>query len=449
MSELAHIRQVCIDLINKEKRPPVFEILDFYYPRAKTIGDFDVLGEIALKAEYRDMYLKCAESAYAMAQSSEQLYIARTNLYKAYNALNYPERALFYIGLNAEITPDDFDNNMNRAFNLALMGRRDEAEDIIRQQIANNPKDAENIRYALSGKMLRDGNTAEGILNFIDTFKPKSVLFEDHLKMQKWTGMPQPGRKIYVNGEGGVGDEFINIRFFDHLSDLGMHPILYSSWNMFRPDTVDLFRRHGYEVICEWYSIDTNELWTNMMPLPGYLGLTEEELWRGPYLRPLRQEKNRLESKKFKIGIKVNGNPYFSQDQYRCLPIDELLKYIPCPNNVEIYYFDKEKTHPDTINLNDRLTTWEDTLDLIDQMDVIVSSCTSLVHAAGAMGKRTVVIVPLAEYYIWTSSRRDTTTPWYGENFTVLKQTKVRSWKEPFEKMNQLVNEMINNDKNL
>jgi ADP-heptose:LPS heptosyltransferase len=164
----------------------------------------------------------------------------------------------------------------------------------------------------------------------------------------------------------------------------------------------------------------------------------------------LRDPKNKLDSKKFKIGIKCNGNPYFSQDQYRCIPIDELLAAIPKNNNVEIYYFDKEKTHPDTVNLKDKLETWEHTLDYIDQMDVIVSSCTSLVHAAGAMDKRTIVIVPLAEYYIWTSSRTNNTTPWYSDNVTVLKQSRVRSWQEPLAKMTKLVQDMINNyDKQL
>jgi tetratricopeptide (TPR) repeat protein len=446
MSEFEHIRQVCLDLIAKEKRIPVFEILDFYYAKASTLSDYDILGELALKAEYRPLYLKCAEAAYQSAKNSEQAYIARTNLYKAYNALNYPEKALFYIGLNLEITPNDFDTLMNKAFNLALMNKRTESEQLILSLIASNPDQEENIRYSLSGKMLRDGDTADGILNFIDTFKPRSKVFDDTLQMKMWTGMPQPGRTIYVNGEGGVGDEIINIRFFDHLKKLGMRPILYSSWNMYRPDLVDLFRRHGHEVICEHYSIDTRELWTNMMPLPGYLGLTESELWTGQYLTPKRDPKNNLASKKFKIGIKCSGNPYFSQDVYRCIPLDQMLEYLPVDNpQVEIYYFDKEKSHPLCINMKDKLDTWEDTLDYLDQMDVVVSSCTSLVHAAGAIAKRTLVLTPIAEYYIWTSTRTNQTTPWYGDNFTVLKQSVLRSWAEPLQQAKQIVDGMIRN----
>lgn len=446
MSEFQHIRQVCLDLISKEKRTPVFEILDFYYAKASTLSDYDVLGDLALKAEYRELYLKCAEAAYQSAKNSEQAYIARTNLYKAYNALNYPEKALFYIGLNLEITPNDFDTLMNKAFNLALMNQRTESEQLILSLIASNPEQEENIRYSLSGKMLRDGDTADGILNFIDTFKPSSKVFDDTLKMKKWTGMPQPGRTIYINGEGGVGDEIINIRFFDHLKKLGMNPILYSAWNMYRPDLVDLFRRHGHSVICEHYSIDTSELWTNMMPLPGYLGLAESELWTGPYLQPKRDPKNTIDSKKFKIGIKCSGNPYFSQDVYRCIPIDEILEHLPVDNpNVEIYYFDKEKSHPQCINMNHLLDTWEDTLDYLDQMDIVLSSCTSLVHAAGAIGKRTIVMTPIAEYYVWTSTRTDQTTPWYGENFTVLKQSKLRSWAEPLQQAKQIIDQMVQN----
>jgi hypothetical protein len=179
-----------------------------------------------------------------------------------------------------------------------------------------------------------------------------------------------------------------------------------------------------------------------MMSLPGYLGLKEEQLWTGPYLKPLRQEKNKLESKKFKIGIKANGNPHFEQDVYRRIPFDQLIDIMP--KDAEVYYIDTEREYEGTISLKNRIQSWEDTLDFIDQMDMIVSSCTSLVHAAGAIGKRTIVCVPIAEYYTWTSTRTNETTPWYDDNFTVLKQTKLRSWDEPLARARELILEEMN-----
>jgi hypothetical protein len=76
-------------------------------------------------------------------------------------------------------------------------------------------------------------------------------------------------------------------------------------------------------------------------------------------------------------------------------------------------------------------------------MDCIVSSCTSLVHAAGAIGKTTFVAVPIAEYYIWTSSRTNESCPWYGDNFHVLKQTQWRDWTQPLSKISEQVKTLM------
>jgi hypothetical protein len=414
------------------------DVLDVFYSKATTLAEFDVLGEMAIQAKYFDLQLRCAETVYTMVTTSEQLFKARENLYKAYNTNNYPEKALFYIGLNDRLRPNDFETLSNRAFNLSLSGLPEAAEALLESLEPNDAKQAEGLDYAFAGRRLRTGETAAGIRSFVDTFKDRNPLFEDRLKLNLWNGAPQPGRTIVVNGEGGIGDEIINIRFFRHLERFGMRPILYSSWYEHRPDLAELFRRHGYEVVTNNLFFKKDWLWTHMMPLPGYLNLREQDLWSGPYLNPLRDPKNRLKSKKFKIGIKCNGNPYFEQDVYRSIPIEKILEYIK-PLGAEIYYFDKIKTHPDTINMRDRLNSWEDTLDYLDQMDVVLSSCTSLVHAAGAIGARTLVMTPIAEYYTWTSTRTDETTPWYGDNFRVLKQKTVRSWDEPLARAAELI----------
>jgi hypothetical protein len=434
---------VVMDLLYQEKRKIVFEMLDVYFKRATTIADFDTLGYLSLKAEYRDLYLKCAEAAYSKAETSEQLFIARSNLYKAYNAMNRPDDALFYIDLNLKIVPDDFETQTQKAFNTALKGDRKTSEDILLKLIEKHPEKAEDMRSALSGKTLRDGKTTEGILSFLGTFKPKSASkFETALGMKRWNGAIQPGKIIYVEGEGGIGDEIINIRFFKNIAKFGMKPILYSSWSKYREDAVNLFRRNGFEVITESYSIDRKQLYAPMMSLPAFLNLDESNLWSGAYLTPLRQEKNNLPKGKFKIGIKCSGNPYFSQDEYRKIPVDKMLEYLP--KNAEIYYIDKEKINREgVIDLADRIETWEDTLDFIDQMDCIVSSCTSLVHAAGAIGKTSFVIVPIAEYYIWSTSSKTTHSPWYGENFQVHKQQRVANWDDPLYNVQQELLKLI------
>jgi len=56
---------------------------------------------------------------------------------------------------------------------------------------------------------------------------------------------------------------------------------------------------------------------------------------------------------------------------------------------------------------------------------------------AAALGKRTILLSPISSYYTWTHNQPQ--TPWYGDNLTVLRQVKPRSWKEPIEQLTQLI----------
>lgn len=439
--EPKHLKTTVLDLIKDDKRELAWNLIDHYYKKANKIEHFDVLGYVSLKAEKRDTYLKCAKALYAMASTPEQLYITRANLYKAYNTMNYPEKALFYIEQNLRITPDDLDSLCHKAFNISLMGDKETAENLLTELATKNQDQIDKFEAAFAGKHLREGRTAKGILSFVESFKPKNNLFENNLKMQRWKGIIKPGKTLYVDIEGGLGDQFINIRFFDKIKSYGMKPVLVSSNTSYYKHINEILSRHGYEILTDIISIDRSCQWVPMMSIPGYLGLNENQLWNGPYLKPIKNPKNILTGTKPKIGIKCSGNPYFAQDEYRKIPIQMILDIIP--KNVDVYYIDKKDKYDGVINLCDRINSWEDTLDFIDQMDCIISSCTSLVHAAGAIGKTTFVAVPIAEYYIWTTSRTDGSSPWYGDNMYVAKQKKLRDWTEPLADIKQRVHKFL------
>ncbi len=437
-----YLKPIILDLIQFDFRKEAWNLIDIYFNKAQTINDYDVLGYVSLKADKRETYLACAEACYAMSIDLEHQYKSKINLYKAYNVMNYPEKALFYIEQILQINPNDFDALCSKAANVSLLGYKKEAEEILEKLTILYPEKRKSLKPGFSGKLLREGKLSEGIQSFLQTSEPKSTLFIDQLKMHHWDGTIEPNTVLYVEGMGGIGDEIINIRFLDTLKKLGMCPILYSNHHDHKKSLDEIFIRHGYNVLKDPYSINTKCKWIPLMSLPVYLNLEEKDLWSGTYLKPLRKEKNIIKSNKFKIGIKCSGNPYFAQDEYRKIPIEKMLEYLP--KNAEIYYIDKDKINKEgLIDLSDKIETWEDTLDFIDQMDCIVSSCTSLVHAAGAMGKTTFVAVPIAEYYIWTTSRTDNSSPWYGDNFYVMRQTKVRDWNDPLSQINEHIKKIF------
>ena len=438
------VSQIVLDLINSGQRQLAWQLIDHYYAKSDTIENFDILAYLSLRTDKRDTWLRCAEAVMSLALDPQQLFNARCNLIKVYNALNRPEDALFYIDMNLRIDPENFELQCQRAFNISLQGDKQAAEAILAKLLEKYPENHAVLESAFAGKHLREGRTAQGILSFLHSYKPDSQRFDTQLKMQRWTGMTVPGKKIYVEIEGGLGDQIINIRFFDRLKSLGMTPILVSQANEWYRDINRLLRRHGYQVITDDFCIERDQLWTPMMSIPGYLGLTEADLWQGTYITPLRQPKNKLPGTRPRIGIKCSGNPFFAQDEYRKIPLSAMLDSLP--DHADIYYIDKdpkEYLDPKIISLSDRIDSWEDTLDFIDQMDCIVSSCTSLVHVAGAMGKTTFVAVPIAEYYTWTSTRVDGSTPWYGNNFFVFKQKKLRDWNHPLAEIRHRVDNFL------
>jgi hypothetical protein len=72
-------------------------------------------------------------------------------------------------------------------------------------------------------------------------------------------------------------------------------------------------------------------------------------------------------------------------------------------------------------------------------MDIIVSSCTSLPHAAGAIGKKTIVMVPIMTYYPWAYPVRH--SKWYSENTTILRQAEYDNWNAPLSELKDFFNE--------
>ena len=75
------------------------------------------------------------------------------------------------------------------------------------------------------------------------------------------------------------------------------------------------------------------------------------------------------------------------------------------------------------------LETWEETRKQISRCDLVITSCTSIAHLAGAMGTETFIVVPILSYYLWALPVN--TTPYY-DSVTLFRQEKYGKWEEPF-----------------
>ena len=403
-------------------------VLDLLKPYAQRLEELDQLGKCYAEIREFNDTLELAHKMYALVNTKQSRFDARVNIIRAHLNLNQPKEALVYIDINEKEEPGDHPNLMDKAMAYFLLDRKVEGENILRSILTEpHTEDVDfRVNFNLGTYDLRNGNFKEGLRHVLLDGRKLNIWHEFKFpKEQLWEGDPILGKTILLCAEGGIGDEIISIRFMKHFKDVGMNPI----WMTDRKDIANIFNRNGFETSPNLKEIPKDWLWTYSMPSPTYLDLNEDDLWYGPYLKPLDSTPKLPNTGKKKIGIKCMGNPKYDQDLHRTIPFEELIDSIPEDYEIYSFHIDENFEHPRLIQLKDKIKTWDDTLDYLSQMDIVVSSCTSLIHAAGAIGKESIVIVPILTYYTW--AKLGNTTKWYGDNLTILRQTEYNNWKSP------------------
>lgn len=428
-------------------------LLDVFAKYSNNIEQFDEIAKHFMDIKrYRKAISQC-EKALGIA-NPQQAYSVRINLAKLYNNINYPEKSLNLLLINERLNPKDLDVKLEKMFSLFLLNRKDESKELL-LKIMNDPeateKQVQTCKFNMGTYDLYDGKFKEGLKGFLVEGK-KLGIWKDKvsLNLPVWNGEIEENAEIVIIGQGGIGDEVINVRFMKNLQDLGMKPVWLTNFKGL--DTV--FNRNGFKTITNYQDIPkTCKYQTYAMTLPIFLNLDENEVWTGPYLKPdpmyVAKHIMLLDHCNFTIGLKWSGNPEYDQDLHRAMTLSELFLAIPKLDNLKLYSIQKDNY--DEIqsfenvgiisNLAGELRTFEDTLGIMENLDLIITSCTSIAHLAGAMGKKVIVIVPITAYYTW-SSRDDTTSGWYGENLTVLRQTITRSWKEPLVQLTEILSKI-------
>lgn len=410
--------------------------LDQIKPYCKTIEQLDAIGKLYADCREWNDSLEIAKLLHSLLPNNQSKYDIRTNIVRSLLNLNRPEEALIYINMNEKVNPSDHPNRMDKAMALFLLNRKTEGEAILRN-ILKEPHTEDidfRVKFNLGTYDLANGDFKKGLRHVLLDGRKLNIweTYDSLPRNRLWEGGIQSGKTILMVQEGGIGDEFISIRFQKHFKEVGMKPIWYTN----RKDLADIFKRNGFDVITNLNDYKSDWLWCYSMPSPTYLDLDEESLWYGPYIKPIHKAE-KLPGK-LKIGIKCVGNPKYDQDLNRTIPYKEILDVLPKDATVYSFHVEEDINDLRVIPLKGKIKTWDDTLDFIDQMDYMISSCTSTAHAASAMGKKTVVMVPILNYYLWTKPGKH--SKWYSENTTLFRQTDHRNWNDPISELKDYLN---------
>ena len=105
-------------------------------------------------------------------------------------------------------------------------------------------------------------------------------------------------------------------------------------------------------------------------------------------------------------------------------------------NTGEITDFTEDSSNMKIIDLKNNMKTFDDTAAIVDQLDLIITVDTSLLHLAGAMGKETWALIPWNCDWRWKSSGESTV--WYP-SVRLFRQQSLGDWETVFEEVKKEV----------
>lgn len=326
---------------------------------------------------------------------------------------------------------------IDQELELMIHGKFSEAWNICEQLHTTIPQDLRH-QFNRGWFLLNQGKFQEGFQT-LESGRYLSVYGSPRIKTNKqiWNGVDSlEGKTVIMNMEGGYGDMMIHIRFAKDIKNRGGKCIVCC-----HPDVRSLFSRIEGVYKC----IDLNELyytyhdyWIPAFSAGWLTGNTYETLYKNPYIIPNKNSvdlwTNIIKSDKLKVGIRWSGSPEFEHQQFRIFPAENVIDLHIVSDKIQLYSLQRDndiKELPDeVIDLQNLLISWEDTAAAISNLDLVITSCTSIAHLSAAMGKPTWIIVPILPYHVWAYGKEH--SPWYSDTTKIYRQTEFGNWNEPF-----------------
>jgi hypothetical protein len=327
---------------------------------------------------------------------------------------------------------------MNHPLDISLdfckQGLPDEAEKILRAY--ENQTDARVI-FNLGWHEMRHGNLKKG-LQMLDAGRYINVFGLPRISGEIWRDQDLENKTILFRCENGFGDQIMNFRFARYFADRGARVVISCA-----PELMPIFSRHGYVTVDNGVAEYVHyNYWVPSMSAAHVLGFDTSNFPGRAYMtaKPysLYSKPNTL-----KVGIRWAGNPEFEHQQYRVFNPEPLINLHKIPE-ITLYSLQRDDNLIDGLpfaDLRDQMKTFEDTASIIQGLDLVITSCTSIAHLSAALGKETWVIVPIMPYYAWAYPGNRSV--WY-DSIKIFRQTIFGDWTEPLDKVREeLTNKLL------
>ena len=380
--------------------------------------------------------------------------MAMYNLGLELQKLTRLEEALVCYDQAITLNPNDVVTHLNRGNVLKDLKRGDEALASYNRAIALKP----DFAAAYWNKSLLEiltGKYEEGWQLYEWGWKCSERGAARNFTQPRWLGEQSiAGKTLLIHTEQGLGDAIQFCRYAPMVESLGAKVVLEVPASL-----VALLStlKGNFTIVEKGKDLPDFDMVCPIMSLPLALKTTVETIPATvPYLY-VNQDKQvewhqRLGNKtKPRVGLVWSGSLTNKIDLNPCckrnIPLEQLQPLFRLP--IEFHALQKEVGPEDAAVLSKltqihqhqvELKDFSDTAALVHEMDLVISTCTSVAHLGGAMGQSTWVLLPFSPDYRWMLDRTD--SPWYP-TVTLIRQPEIGNWSSVISEVAQRLKAMF------
>lgn len=260
-------------------------------------------------------------------------------------------------------------------------------------------------------------------------------------EIETWGGQPFEDKTLLVHMEQGFGDAIQFLRYLPMAAARGGR-VIYEC----PPPLMRLVRNSAVAADIELFEQGTPapsaDLQIPLLSLARVFETTLDTIPNdGPYLQSLADgPKLQVSSDGPRVGLVWAGKPTHKNNRNRSIALATMLPLLEMP---EIRFVGLQKgdgsDQPQrlgadalVVNIGERMRDFADTASILEQLDLLVSVDTSVVHLSGALGTPAWALIPYSPDWRWLYGRDD--TPWY-DSVRLFRQTKPGDWPEVLDRV--------------
>ncbi|MBT3456423.1 tetratricopeptide repeat protein [bacterium] len=329
--------------------------------------------------------------------------------------------------------------------------------------------DNANLHYSLAQAYLATGEYKKGFEEY-EWRKKLYPIKDDNLNIPDWNGESLEGQTLLIYTEMGFGDIVqFGARYALKAKAKGAKVIL----RLHNPRLKEILSK-ACPYIEEITTIDEPtphaDYKVRLMSLMKHFGTTVDDIPKAKsYIYPdktafFKWKEFFKNDQNIKIGLCWKGASYPSPEQHfftkkRSFPL-EIFAPLKNIDGISLYCLDSTISEKDLETGVDgfvvkKLPTEDkpyiDTVEIIANLDIIITIDTSIAHMAGALGVPTWVLLPSSADWRWFADERRT-SPWY-QNTILFRQSTIGDWTHPIiniiETIEQLIELKTTRDKTL